>query len=82
MFFLQTKLNKSKHKSYKSTPKKVHTPPDTAYEVPQPPKKRYEIEMMKDHVFFSSPIFPHKIPCQPSLSTTRDDHLIPIISLR
>ena len=35
---------------------------------------------MKDLVFLSSPIFPPKIPSQPSLSTTRDDHLIPILS--
>ena len=35
---------------------------------------------MKDPVFLSSPIFHPKIPSQPSLSTTRDDHLIPILS--
>ena len=61
-----------------TTPTKVHTPPDSTHKVPPPPKKRYEI--MKDPVFVSSPIFPLKIPSQPSLSTTRDDHLIPILS--
>ena len=35
---------------------------------------------MKDPVCLSLPIFPPKIPSQPSLSTTRNDHLIPILS--
>ena len=52
----------------------IHSPPDTTHEVP-PPKKRYEF--MNDLIFLSSPNFPPKIPSQPSLSTTRDDHLIP-----
>ena len=41
-------------------------------------KKRYEI--MKDPVFLSSPIYPPFISSKPSLPTTRDDHLIPILS--
>ena len=61
-----------------NTPTKVHTPPDTTHEVPPPPKKQYET--MKDPVFLSSPIFPPKKPTQPSLSTTLDDNLIPILS--
>ena len=61
-----------------STSSKIDTPPDTTHEVPSPPKKRYEI--MKYPVFLSSPIFPPKIPSRPSLSTTRDDHLIPLLS--
>ena len=60
-----------------TTPTKVHTPPDITHELPPPPKKRYEI--MKDPVFHSSPIFSPEIPSQPSLSTTRDDHSIPIL---
>ena len=60
-----------------TTSSKGHTP-DTTHDVPPPPKKRYE--SMKDPVFLSSPIFPPKIPSQPSLSTTRDDHLIPLLS--
>ena len=56
----------------------VHTPPDTTHEVPPPPEKRYEI--MKDPVFLSSPVFPPKIPSKPSLSTTRDDRLISLLS--
>ena len=60
-----------------TTPIKIHTPPDTTHEVPPPPKKRYEI--MKDSAFLSSPIFTPKISSQPSLSTTRDDHLIPLL---
>ena len=35
---------------------------------------------MKNTVFLSSPIFPPKIPSQASLSATRDDHLIPLLS--
>ena len=35
---------------------------------------------MKDPVFLSLPVFPPKMPSQPSNSTTRDDHLIPILS--
>ena len=35
---------------------------------------------MKGPVFLSSPIFPPEIPSHPSLSTTRDDHLIPLLS--
>ena len=35
---------------------------------------------MKDPAFLTSPIIPPKIPSQPSLSTTRDDHLIPLLS--
>ena len=61
-----------------TTPSKVHTPPDTTHEVPSRPKKRYEI--MKDPVYLSSTIFRPKISSQLSLSTTRDDHLIPILS--
>ena len=45
---------------------------------PNPPKKRYEI--MIDPVFLSSPIYPPFISSKPSLSTTRDDHLITLLS--
>ena len=41
-------------------------------------KKRYEIR--QDPVFLSSPVFPPKILFQPSLSTTRDDHLFSLLS--
>ena len=56
---------------------KIPTPPndtDHTHATPPPPKKRYKI--MKDPVFLSSPIYPPLIPSKPSLSTTRDDHLI------
>ena len=36
---------------------------------------------MKDPVFLSSPIYPPFISCKPSFSTTRDDHLLPLLSL-
>ena len=35
---------------------------------------------MKDSVLLSSPVVPPKISSQPSLSTTSDDHLIPLFS--
>ena len=35
---------------------------------------------MKDPVFLSSPIYPPFTSSKPSLSTTRDDHLIPLLS--
>ena len=62
-----------------TTPTKVNTSPDTTHEVPPPTMKRFEI--MKDPVFLSSPIFLPKIPSQQSLSTTRDDHLITLLSV-
>ena len=60
---------------------KVPTPlidTDHTHATPPPPKKRYEI--MKDPVFLSSPIYPPFISSKPSLSTTRDDYLIPLLS--
>ena len=60
---------------------KVPTPlidTDHTHATPRPPKKRYEI--MNDPVFLSSPIYPPFISSKPSLSTTRDDHLIPHLS--
>ena len=84
VFFLEPLDQKNAHLSEQveqtelTTPSKVNTPPDTTHEVPPPPKKRYEI--MKDPVFLSSPIFPPKIPSQPSLSPISDDHLIPLLS--
>ena len=60
---------------------KTATPPDDTdhtQTTPPPPKKRYEI--MKDPVFLSSPIYPPSIPSNISLCTSRDDHLIPLLS--
>ena len=57
---------------------KVFNGTDHTHATPPPPKKRYEI--MKDPVFLSSPIYPPFISSKPSLSTTRDDHLIPLLS--
>ena len=61
-----------------TTSSNVNTPPDITNETPPPPKKRYKI--MKDPVFLSSLIFPPTIPSKHSLSTNRDDHLIPLLS--
>ena len=60
---------------------KVPTPlndPDHTHATPPAPKKRYE--NMKDSVFLSSPIYPPFISSKPSLSTTRDDPLISLLS--
>ena len=57
---------------------KVHTPPDNTNEPPPPPQKRYQT--MKEPLFLSSLVFPPTIPSKPSLSTNRDDHLIPLLS--
>ena len=60
---------------------KIPTPldhTDRTHATPPLPKKRYEI--MKDPVFPSSPIYPHFIPSKLSLSTNRDNHLIPLLS--
>ena len=35
---------------------------------------------MKDPVFLSSPIYPPFMSSKPSLSTTRDDHSVPLLS--
>ena len=56
----------------------LHHDTDHTHETPPSPKKRYEI--LKDPVFLSSPIYHPFISSKPSLSTTRDDHLIPLLS--
>ena len=61
-----------------TTSSKIHTPPDNTHEIPPPLKKRYEI--MIDPVFLSSPIFPPTALSKPSLSASRDDNLIPLLS--
>ena len=55
-----------------------HDDTDHTQTTPPPPKKRYEI--IKDPVFFPSPIYPSSIPSKISLCTNRDDHLIPLLS--
>ena len=72
----QTEPDKIEHE----TPKvpTLHLDTDQTHATPPPPKKRYEI--MKDPVFLSSPIYPPFLSSNTSLSTTRDDHLIPILS--
>ena len=55
-----------------------HNDTDHTHATPPPPKKRYEIT--KDPVFLFSPIYLPFISSKPSLSTTCDDHLIPLLS--
>ena len=61
-----------------TTSSKIHTPPNNSHETPPPSKKRYEI--MKDPVILSSPIYPPILSTNLSRLTTRDDHLIPLLS--
>ena len=51
---------------------------EQSHGTPPPSKKRYE--MMKDPAALSSPIFSPILRFKPSLSTNRDDHLIPLLS--
>ena len=88
VFFLDNKesdtsLNTSLNDQMEHQPishQKSKTPSDhnQSPEIPPPPKKKYEI--MKDPAFLSSPIYPPVISTVSQLSTTRDDHLIPILS--
>ena len=74
-------LGQMEHTKLEHDTSKIPTLPDDAdrtHALPPPPKKRYEI--MRDPVFLSSPIYPPFIPSKPSLSTNRDDHLIPLLS--
>ena len=74
-------LELMEHAKIEHDTSKIPTPPDDTdrtHATPPPPKKRYEI--MKDPVFLSSPIYPPFILSKPSLSTNRDDHLIPLLS--
>ena len=61
-------------------PSKNKTPSDhdQSPETPPPSKKKYEI--MKDHAFLSSSVYPPLMPQKPQLSTNRDDYLVPILS--
>ena len=60
---------------------KIPTPPnDTDHTTATPPPPKIQYEIMKDPVFLSSPIYHPFISSKPSLSTTRDDHLIPLLS--
>ena len=74
--FEQMEQNKIEHDT--STVPTPLNDTDHTNATPPPPKKRYEI--MNNPVFLSSPIYPPFISSKPSLSTTRDDHSIPILS--
>ena len=84
VFFLENKdSNNSPNEQMEHQPlstQKSQTPSDhnPSPEIPPPPKKRYEI--MKDPAFLSSPVYPPVISTNTQLSTTRDDHLIPVLS--
>ena len=76
-----TSLEQMEQEKIEHDTSKVSTPLndiDHTHATPPPPKKRYEI--MKDLVFLSSPIYPPFISTNTSLSTSRDDHLISLLS--
>ena len=55
-----------------------HKPPEQSPSTPAPSKTKYDI--MKDHIFLTSPVYPPLICPNDSISTQRDDYLIPILS--
>ena len=70
-------------KARQTPPEKQQTSPEInkyeqSHRTPPSSKKRYE--MMKDHAFLSSPIYPPILSSKPSLSTNLDDLLIPLLS--
>ena len=76
-----TSLEQKEQEKIEHDTSKVSTPLndiDHAHATPPPPKKRLEI--MKNPVFLSSPIYPPFISTNTSLCTNRDDHLIPLLS--
>ena len=76
-----TTLEQMEHEKIEHDTSKVSTllnDTDHTHATPPPSKKRYKI--MKDPVFFSSPIYPPFISSKTSLSTNRDDHKISLLS--
>ena len=53
-------------------------PPEQSISTPPPSKKKFDI--MKDPSFLTSPVYPPVISPKDSISTQRDDYLIPILS--
>ena len=54
-------------------------PPEQSISTPLPSKKKYDI--MKDPIFLTSPVCLPVISPKDSISTQRDDYLIPILSI-
>ena len=55
-----------------------HKPPEQSPSTPPPSKKKYDI--MKHPIFLTSPVYPPLISPKDSISTQRDDYVIPILS--
>ena len=79
---LTTSLEQMEHEKIEQDTSKISTPLNdtdhTHATTTSSEKKR--IEIMKDPVFLSSPIYPPFITSKPSLSTNREDHLISLLS--
>ena len=65
-------LSEQIEQTEQTTSSKVYPPLHNTNEIP-PPKNRYDIMKVP-------PIFPPTLTSKPSLSTNRDDHLIPLLS--
>ena len=55
-----------------------HKLPEQSPSTPPPSEKKYDI--VKDPIFLTSPVYPPLISPKDSISTQRDDYLIPILS--
>ena len=55
-----------------------HKPPEQSPSTPPPSNKKYDI--MKDPVFLTSSVYPPLISPKDSISSQRNDYLIPILS--
>ena len=53
-------------------------PTEQSISTPLPSKKKHDI--MKDPIFLTSPVYPPVISPKDSISTQRDDYIIPILS--
>ena len=70
--------HKSSDTDNNETSTQNHKRPQRSPSTPPPSKKKYDI--MKDPIFLTSPVYPPLISPKGSISTQRDDYLIPILS--
>ena len=70
--------HKSSHTDNNETSSQTHNPSEPSPSAPPPSKTKYDI--MKDPIFLTSPVYPPLISPKDSISTQRNDYLIPILS--
>ena len=71
-------VSKSSDTDYNEISSQNHKPHEKSASTPPPLKKKYDI--LKIHIFRTSPVYPSLIYPKDSISTQRDDYLIPILS--